>query len=140
MGRTRRTARAGSKIFKPAMVRRLDIRQTVEIGAQYVAMQDEIGEFAVADDLDETGGLQLLDVVREGGRADVVALVQAGAGQRRVLRADALENGIALGLGQRPGDPFELAFRENCFSVPGHDGKISSRRWKSSTQPPRGVA
>src|SRR5215212_6930172 len=73
-----------------------DFRQAVEIGAQHVALEHEIGELAVADDVDQARRLKLLEMVGEGGGADLLALVQRSAGHRPGLAcADRFEHLVA---------------------------------------------
>jgi hypothetical protein len=40
-----------------------DLRQAFQICLQHVALEDQVGEFAVALDLDQAGGFQLFHVV-----------------------------------------------------------------------------
>src|SRR5438552_16218282 len=79
----------------------LDFCEAVEIGAQHVALEDEVGELAVADDRDQARGLELLDVMGEGGRAYLVVLMQRAAPHRRLARADLLQYLIAPRLRER---------------------------------------
>src|SRR5262245_42115970 len=79
---------------------RSDLRQAIQIRFQHVALEDEVGEFAVALDLDQAGGLQFLNVVRKSRGADVLALADGAAGQPPGLRvADLLQDLIAAGFG-----------------------------------------
>jgi len=39
------------------------LRESIQVGAQNVALEDELGELALANDLDQAGCLQLFDVV-----------------------------------------------------------------------------
>ena len=58
--------------------------------------------------LDQSGALQLLEVVREGGGADLVRVVQGAAGQGWVGAADLLKDLMAARLGERARDLREL--------------------------------
>ena len=48
----------------------LYFRQPVEIGAQHPPLQDKVCELAIAEDLDQGGGLECLDVMGQGRRAN----------------------------------------------------------------------
>src|SRR5689334_21375469 len=81
-----------------------NLRQPVQVRAQHVALELEIGELAVPDDLDQARGLELLEMVRQRRRADGLALVERAAGHRRLALADRLQHLRAPRLGQRAGD------------------------------------
>jgi hypothetical protein len=87
----------------------LYFRQLIEVGAQYRAPQDKICELAFANELDQAGSLEFLNVMREGRGANALLFVQGGARGRRVVLPDLLENLNAPGLGERAGDARELA-------------------------------
>jgi hypothetical protein len=105
---------------------RSETGEAVEVGAEDVALQDEVGEFALALDADEAGIFQLFHVVGEGGGADGLGFVEAGAGRGAVASADLGEDFVAAGCGQGAGDERELAvgnsvlLRGVCGS-PGRD-------------------
>ena len=86
----------------------LNSGELVEIGAQNVALQDEVGELTFADDLEEARRLQLLDMMGERSRGDAVFLVQRHAGGRLGLGSEFLQNSHAARFGERTGDQFEL--------------------------------
>src|SRR3954452_21066615 len=65
-------------------VSRLDLRESFEVGAQHLALQREHGRPAFALDGDEPGGLQLLQVMRHGCRADLV-MTDEGTARRRLV-------------------------------------------------------
>jgi hypothetical protein len=88
---------------------RSEVGETVEVGAEDIALQDEVGEFALALDADEAGIFQLFHVVGEGGGADGLGFVEAGAGRGAVAAADLGEDLVAAGCGQGTGDERELA-------------------------------
>ncbi len=52
----------------------LDLREAVEIGAQYVALQRQIQVFSVARDAEKAGRLQFLDVMGERGGRHIMRL------------------------------------------------------------------
>src|SRR6185312_1453472 len=94
--------------------------QPVEIGAQNRALEGEIHELAGAAALDEAGLLELLQMMREGGGADLVRPVQRRARQHPVGLADLLQDLVAPRLGQRPGDGGELTVGELDGFLGGH--------------------
>src|ERR1700730_14461453 len=87
----------------------LYFRQPVEIGLQCPAFQDEVCELAIAEDLDQAGGLELLDVMGQGRGTNALALVQRAAGRWSVMLHDLLEERSAARLGERAGNARELA-------------------------------
>src|SRR5690242_18086880 len=72
--------------------RSLDFRESFQIRVEHVALQDEPRELAFADNLDEPRRRQLFQMMRDGGRAHAMGLVQHAAGQRLRLRADLREH------------------------------------------------
>src|SRR5260370_4588043 len=86
----------------------LYFRQPVEISAQYPALQDKICELAFAEDFDQAGGLEFLDVMGQGRGANAQALVQGAARRRGVVLADLLEDLNAARLRQPPGNATQL--------------------------------
>src|SRR5260370_2104821 len=98
----------------------LYFREPVEIGAQDGALEDEAGELAFAQDLDQAGGFELLDVMGERRGADAVALVQHAARRRGVVRADLLEDPNATRLGERPRNARQLALGQRRNACGGH--------------------
>src|SRR5438270_13911997 len=87
----------------------LYFRQPVEISPQHPALQDKVCELAFAEELDQAGGLEFLDVMGQGRRADALALVQGAARRRGVALADLLEDLNATRLCESAGDARELA-------------------------------
>src|SRR5258708_13437994 len=96
--------RAGARIRKD-----LDLRELFQVGAKDVALQDEIGELALADDLDQTGCFQLFYVMGECRGAYTVEFVQLSARRSSAARADFFEDLDASRLSQSAGDPRKLA-------------------------------
>ena len=87
----------------------LYLRQPADIGAQYPALQDKVCEFAVAEDLNQAGGLKFLDVMGEGRGTNALAFVQDAAGRRGVVLADLSKDLNAPRLGEGAGNARELA-------------------------------
>src|SRR5207302_906533 len=98
-----------SESVKAAAGSDLYFRKPVEIGAQDPALQHKVCELAFAQDLDQAGGFELLDVMGEGRGADPLALVQGAARCRGGVLADLLEDLNAPRLGERAGNARELA-------------------------------
>jgi hypothetical protein len=103
-----------------------------------IALQHQVHELAVAQDLDETGGLEFLDVVRQRGGADVLRRMEHAAGNRGLGRADLLEDLQATRFGKGARDARELALGELNDQVRGP----CPRGFASRTAPPplRGLA
>src|SRR5215471_1691436 len=89
-------------------------------------MERELDELALARDVDEAGRLQLLQMVRDGGGADLLHAVQLGAWHRPVAGTDLLEDFIAARLGERAGDALELPLGQ----ARGHADKIARPSWR----------
>src|SRR5712671_7340501 len=106
----------------------LYFRQPVEIGAQDPALQDKVCELAFAKDLDQAGGLELLDVMGQGRGADALALMHDAARRRGGVLADLLEDLNTTGLGERARDARDLALGQGRDAGGGHRRKISSIR------------
>jgi hypothetical protein len=90
----------------------LQAGETVEIGVEDIALQDEVGELALPFDADETGGCEFLHVVGEGGGADGLRFRDAGTGRGAVATADLGEDFIAARRRERTGDEGELPVGE----------------------------
>ena len=87
----------------------LEAGEAIEIGAEDVALEDEVGELALALNADEAGVFQFLHVMGEGGWADGLGFAEAGAGRGALPTADLSEDFVAARSGERPGDEGELA-------------------------------
>src|SRR5258708_28704102 len=95
--------RAGARIRKD-----LDLREPIQVGAQDVALHNEIGESALALDLYQASSLQLLYVMGKCRGADAVVFLQIRAGSGIATCADFLQDLIASRLSQSAGDPRKL--------------------------------
>ena len=100
---------------------RSEVGETVEVGTEDVALQDKVGEFALALDADEPGIFQFFHVVGEGGGADGLSFVEAGAGRGALASADLGEDLIAAGCGQGARDERELAVGNSVLLRGGCD-------------------
>jgi hypothetical protein len=98
----------------------LDLGELLEVGAEDFALQGETGELALAPDVDEAGVLELLDVVGEGGGADVVGSLQGAAGHGVCAGADLAQDLVASRLGQGAGDRGELPFGQVRWGLRCH--------------------
>ena len=58
----------------------LDCREMVQVGFQNLALQYQVGEFALSNDRDKTSGLQLFQVMGERSGRDGLAFAHLGAG------------------------------------------------------------
>jgi hypothetical protein len=94
---------------------RSEVGEAVEVGAEDVALQDKVSEFPLAFDADEAGVFQLFHVMGEGGGADGLGFVEAGAGRGAVASADLGEDFVAAGGGQGAGDERELAVGDSVL-------------------------
>src|ERR1700730_13862251 len=94
------------------MTVRLNAGELVEIGAQDVPLEDEVGVFAAALDADEACGSELFDVVGEGGGGDGRTLMQAATGGGALLAADGDEDIVTARGGESAGDERELLLGE----------------------------
>jgi hypothetical protein len=82
--------------------------EAVEIGAEDVALEGEVGEFSLTLDMDEAGVCEFLHVVGQGGGADGLRLGDAGTGRGAVAAADLREDFITAWRGEGTGDEGEL--------------------------------
>jgi hypothetical protein len=83
--------------------------EAIEIGAEDVALQGEVGELALALDADEAGVFELLHVMGESGGADGLGFAEAGAWRGALATADLGKNLVAAGCSESLGDKGELA-------------------------------
>jgi len=90
----------------------LDFCETVEIGLEHIALKNQVGEFAFANDFNQAGCFQFLDVMGESGGAYGMEFVEPAAGGGVLICADLFEDLIAPRLGQGPGNLCEVAIRE----------------------------
>src|ERR1700687_3929048 len=90
--------------------RRLDFAEPVQVGPQNIALEQQIHELTLADDLHQPGRLQLLEVVGEGRSARPMSAVQGAAGRGVLGGPDLLEDLEASRLCQRTRNSRELPF------------------------------
>jgi hypothetical protein len=88
---------------------RSETGEAIEVGAEDVALQGEIGEFSLALDANEAGGFEFFHVMGEGGGADGLGFAEAGAGRSALAAADLGEDLVATGSGEGFRDEGELA-------------------------------
>jgi hypothetical protein len=86
-----------------------DFGETLQIGREHVALENEVRELPLADDLDEAGGLQLLHVMGDGRGAHLLRLGQAATGGRIGRAADVTEHLVAARFSKGAGDQRELS-------------------------------
>lgn len=86
----------------------LNFGKAIEVGAQNVALKNDIGEFAFANDLNQARRLQLFKVVRDGRGAHVMVLTQCAAWHRVFAGPYLFQYLIAAGFGQYAGNLCEL--------------------------------
>jgi len=101
-----------------------NLREPLQVGAQSIALQEKVHELALANDLDEAGRLQLLDMMGEGGGAYGVGLVQDAARQGIVRGSDLLEDLVASRFGQGAGDARELPIRQSAVFGTRHRSSV----------------
>src|SRR5689334_16417491 len=87
---------------------RLNFCQSLQVSVQHIALEDEAGEFAFTDNLDQACCLELFHVMRKCGGAHTVGFMQLGAGRRIAAGPNFLKNLVSSWFGQRPGNPGEL--------------------------------
>src|ERR1051325_2782765 len=90
----------------------LDFFQAIEIRAEDLATQHQVGELPLAGDGDKPGRLQFLKVMRQRGCRYRLAFAKIGAGERASLFADLFENLVTPRIGQRFCDAPKLLFRK----------------------------
>jgi hypothetical protein len=99
--------RPGGKIL-----RRLDLGEFFQVSAPDVFAERKVHEFSVTFGFDEAGVLELLDVVRQGGRSHSDVFAKVGTGDA-LAGGDALKNLEARRVGDRAGDEIELPLGES---------------------------
>ena len=85
----------------------LNFGEMVQVGLQDIALQCEVGELALAGDLDETCRLQFFNVVRKRGGANGLSRADIGAGCA-VTSGDLFEYLVAPRVGESPRNQGEL--------------------------------
>ena len=86
--------------------------EAVEVGAEDIALECEVGEFALTLDADEACVFKLFHVMGEGGGTDGLRFGDTGTGRGALATADLSEDLVAAGCGEGLGDEGELAVGE----------------------------
>ena len=106
----------------------LNFCEVVQVSPQDVALQREVGELALAGDLDETCRLQFFHVVRKRGGANGLSRADIGTGCA-VTSGDLLEYLVAARVGEGARNQGELPVgQSNSLSV-SHVAKLTSKRF-----------
>ena len=104
-------------VTRRIQIRNLNFGEVVEVSLQDIALQCEVGEFALAGDLDEACRLQFFHVVRDRGGADGLSRADVGAGYA-VAGGDLLEYLVAPRVGEGARNQGELPVgQSNSLSV-----------------------
>ena len=85
-----------------------DLGELPEIGVEETPLETEVGELPLPPDFDQPCGLQLLDVMRDGGGADVLGLLKGAARQSLLGRGDLAKDAVATAIGKRARNQREL--------------------------------
>ena len=85
----------------------LNFGEVVEVSLQDIALQCEVGELALAGDLDEACRLQFFHMMRDRGGADGLSRADVGAGYT-VASGDLLEYLVAARVGEGTRNQGEL--------------------------------
>jgi hypothetical protein len=101
--------------------------EAVEIGAEDVALECEVGEFASPFDADETGGLKFLHVVGEGGGGNGLGFAEAGTGRGALAASDLGKDFITARRSERTGDEGELTIGDSGL-LRGEPGFLGGAR------------
>ena len=86
----------------------LNFCQPIQVPSQNVALEDQVGELPLANNLDQAGRGQLFYVMGKGGGAHAMGLMQLGAGRRVATCPDFLKNLVSSWFGQSSGYPRKL--------------------------------
>src|SRR5258708_24697164 len=89
--------------------------QPFSVLAERPTVKAEVQKLSLFDDLEQTGCLKFLDVVRESRRADVVQLKQSIAGAGLFPRSNLFQYIDTPRLGQRSRNPLKLPFRHHSL-------------------------
>jgi hypothetical protein len=95
--------------------------EALEIGEEClpdVAAQGEVGVLAFAFDVDETGGFEFVEMVRERGSGDGQAFAHVATGCASGTGAQPLDDFHAAGVAEGFEDGQALAGRESCDFCP----------------------
>jgi len=106
----------------------LDFGEVVQVSLQDITLQCEVGELALAGDLDETCRLQFFHVVRKRGGANGLFCADLGAG-RAVTSGDLFKYPVAPRVGEGTRNQGELPVgQSNSLSV-SHVAKLTRIRF-----------
>jgi hypothetical protein len=116
------------EVVKKIQICNLNFGEVVHVSLQDIALQCEVGELALAGDLDEACRLQFLHVVRKRGGANGLSGADVGAGCA-VAGGDLLEYLVAARVGEGTRNQGELPVgQSNSLSV-SHIAKLTSIRF-----------
>ena len=90
-----------------------DPGQPLQIGLKHVAPQGEARDPALPLDPDQAGGLELLDVMGQGGGTYPAGLLERAAGGFAVAGAELAQDLVAPRFRQRAGDSLSLCRRQS---------------------------
>jgi hypothetical protein len=88
---------------------RSETGEAIEVGAEDVALEGEVGEFSLALDANQAGGFEFFHVMGERRRADGLGFAERGAGGGALAAADLGKDLVATGSGEGFRDEGELA-------------------------------
>ena len=94
-------------VVRKIQIGALNFGEMVQVGLQDIALQCEVGELALAGDLDEACRLQFFHVVRKRGSANGLSRADIGAGCA-VTSGDLLEYLVAARVGEGTRNQGEL--------------------------------
>ena len=108
----------------PLEARELNFRESIQVGTQYIALQDEAGECALTKDFDQASRLQLFNMMRELRSAHALDFLQLGARRRFVARPDLLENLNPSRFGQNSANSRKLRVCQSSIVGYCHRSKV----------------
>ena len=101
----------------------LNLSEMVEVGEKDIALHGKIGEFALAGDLDQSGGLQLFDVMRKRGRCHGLFRAHFRTGST-VSACDLPEDLVTAWISKGPRDEDDLPVGQSSLSGNSHGGQL----------------
>jgi hypothetical protein len=96
-----------TKVTGRIQIGNLNFGEVVEVSLEDIALQCEVGELALAGDLDEACRLQFFHMMRDRGGADGLSRADVGAGYT-VASGDLLEYLVAARVGEGTRNQGEL--------------------------------